>query len=175
MKTLNLKEPDFRMRDVEILVRYFAFRNFGNTYNGNLKQFLDSTCKTLNKTWESQENKLRLQAQLLEGAIDLAFKVFDGRPFRKWDGVAYETRFNRAIFDIVPYFFCFPMIADAVSSKDYKAIESAFKDLCENDSNFVRSVETTTKSKATTALRFATWAKELRQLLKINVESPIAE
>ena len=34
---LKIKKPDFRMRDVELLVRYFAFKNFLGLYNGDLK------------------------------------------------------------------------------------------------------------------------------------------
>ena len=50
---LGLKDDtvDFRMRDTELLLRYFAFKNFINKYTGNLKSFLDSTCYLLNKAW----------------------------------------------------------------------------------------------------------------------------
>jgi hypothetical protein len=44
---LKLKEPDFRMRDVELVLRYFAYRNFAAQYDGNLKKFLDSTTEML--------------------------------------------------------------------------------------------------------------------------------
>src|SRR5579883_3474252 len=37
-KALHLTNPDFRMRDVELLVRYFAYQNRLNDYPGNLKE-----------------------------------------------------------------------------------------------------------------------------------------
>jgi hypothetical protein len=48
-KVLNLKNPDPRMDDVELLIRYFAFKNFSDKYTGKLKQFLDDTCESLNE------------------------------------------------------------------------------------------------------------------------------
>ena len=50
---LGLKDDtvDFRMRDTELLLRYFAFKNFINKYTGNLKSFLDYTCYLLFKAW----------------------------------------------------------------------------------------------------------------------------
>lgn len=56
-KMLNIKKPDFRMRDVEILIRYFSFAMFAKDYSGSMQQFLDNSCNKLNKTWY---NKNRL-------------------------------------------------------------------------------------------------------------------
>ena len=36
------------MRDAELLVRYFGFKNYLTDYKGNLKVFLDDTCAPLN-------------------------------------------------------------------------------------------------------------------------------
>ena len=44
---LKITKPDYRMRDVEIVVRYFAFKNFIKKYRGNLKEFLDNTCEAV--------------------------------------------------------------------------------------------------------------------------------
>ena len=63
---LGLKDDtvDFRMRDTELLLRYFAFKNFIDKYTGNLKSFLDSTCYLLNKAWlENLEKKEDLENQ----------------------------------------------------------------------------------------------------------------
>jgi hypothetical protein len=48
---LGITEPDFRMRDVEILLRYLAFSYFISSYRGNLKKFLDDTCQYFNNSW----------------------------------------------------------------------------------------------------------------------------
>ena len=40
-RILGVNKPDFRMRDAELLLRYYAFRNFLSEYKGSMKDFLD--------------------------------------------------------------------------------------------------------------------------------------
>jgi len=93
------------MRDVELLVRYYAFRNHISSYAGSLKEFLDETCKDFNRRWKQEEQQIRTQAEDLESAIRASFKIFESHAFRKWDGTSFEKRFNRAVFDVMVYYF----------------------------------------------------------------------
>lgn len=52
LKYIFPKQPDFRMRDNQLLLKYVAFQYFLPAYRGSLKAFLDETCKKLNKAWE---------------------------------------------------------------------------------------------------------------------------
>lgn len=45
MKMLNNKTADSGMKDVELALRYFAFKFNISSYHGNLKNFLDNTCE----------------------------------------------------------------------------------------------------------------------------------
>ncbi|MFN9398756.1 MAG: DUF262 domain-containing protein, partial [Dolichospermum sp.] len=47
-KIFKSSNPDYRMRDVELLLRYIGFHYFLSDYRGNLKEFLDMTCERLN-------------------------------------------------------------------------------------------------------------------------------
>ena len=84
-RTLGRTQPDFRMRDVELLVRLYAFANFSPEYRGNLKDFLDDACEKLNAEWANKTDQLVQQAFEFEVGIRFSFEIF-GRPFRKWDG-----------------------------------------------------------------------------------------
>jgi hypothetical protein len=53
-RLLGIKKPDPRMRDAELVIRYFAFRNFLQT-TGNLKPLPDSTAKHFNVVWQSEQ------------------------------------------------------------------------------------------------------------------------
>jgi hypothetical protein len=170
-RTLGLDKPDFRMRDVELLVRYFAFKNYISTYAGSLKDFLDETCNDFNKRWRQEEQKVRKQAEDLEAAIQAAFKIFDGHAFRKWDGTTFEKRFNRAVFDVFVYYFSDVKIrSKAVAAK--QKVKGAFQKLCESDSDFLKSVETTTKSKDATSTRFTKWGRSLSKAIGAQVTTP---
>jgi hypothetical protein len=102
---LGILKPDFRMRDVELFVRYIAFQYSLNTYNGNLKTFLDNECKRLNSRWTTDESDIRHKAEQMEAAIKASYDIFGDKTFRKYDGHIYETRFNRAVFDIITFYF----------------------------------------------------------------------
>jgi hypothetical protein len=58
-KLLGRTTPDPRMRDVELLVRYLAFRRFLPIYAGRMKEFLDRTCLALNSDWDQQETSVK--------------------------------------------------------------------------------------------------------------------
>jgi hypothetical protein len=170
-KILKLKKPDFRMRDIELLVRYIAFRNFVPSYTGNLKGFLDDACEKLNRNWKANQVMIQKQAADFEDAVSLAFEVFEGYPFRKWEEGQYESRFNRAIFDVVVYFFADRRIRKAARANQDNVL-GAFKKLCTQDSSFIRAVESTTKSKSATATRFNHWAEALGRAIGSNVAPP---
>ena len=95
MDMLKIKKPDFRMRDVELVVRYYAFRNFLANYTGDLKAFLDETCEVLNKNWDKNEVILKKQASELEKAIEITEQIFGKYAFRKWNGVDAHVNCRR--------------------------------------------------------------------------------
>jgi hypothetical protein len=170
-RALNITKPDFRMRDVELLVRYYAYKNFITNYSGNLKEFLDETCKQLNSQWKKRESEIREQAEQLERAITSTFTIFGrGFGFRKWDGQNFERRFNRAAFDIMVYYLSQKAARKKALSMKHE-VKTAFQQLCADNSLFLRSLETTTKSIEATSVRFSRWGRALRNL-GIQVQIP---
>jgi hypothetical protein len=169
---LKISKPDFRMRDAELVIRYFAFRNFLPAYRGNLKAFLDKTCSSLNKDWESFEGTAKSQLRDMETALQASFEIFGtDNAFRKWSGGKYEGRFNRAIFDAMIFYLSDSAVAGrAVAAR--KGIESDFKSLCESNQQFVKSIEATTKSLDATANRLQIWGDTLSRRLKLNLRIP---
>jgi hypothetical protein len=167
---LNLRQPDFRMRDVELVLRFFAYRIFAREYSGDLKKFLDETTKKLNINWESRSEDLQSVALDLDQALITTESIFGKDQFRKWNGSNYERRINRAVFDIMTYYFSIEEIRIAAAKKSDE-IKSAFEKLCKNDQDFLTSLETTTKSTEANKTRFGKWANKLSEILGFNVPS----
>lgn len=164
-RVLGIDAPDFRMRDVELLVRYFAFARFLKTYSGDLKDFLDETCKQLNAAWKTDEASIRNDAASADAAIEATYEIFGRSAFRRWNGKAYEPRFNRAVFDAMIFFFREPSLRDAAQAKR-DGVVSAFKALMTKDPKFVEAVLTTTKSTNATSYRLKAWGGALGRVLK---------
>lgn len=169
---LKITKPDYRMRDVELLIRYLAFKNFLEGYTGNFKEFLDRTCKTFNNEWKSSESLLSQQVEDFEQAYLTICSIFSSKnAFRKWKGTSYEARFNRAIFDIMIFYFSRPEIRQASSGKE-KLLEQRFKELCVDDFKFLGSIERSIKNLESVQIRFSAWAKALNEILSLTLPLP---
>lgn len=174
-KMLGLQTPDFRMRDVEMVIRFFAFRYFIEQYDGNLKNFFDTTVKILNTDWNNRMERINEDSVQLEQAIRLTFQIFGERDaFSKWNGTNFQGKFNRAVFDIITFYFSKPVIRDLAEGHLSDILE-AFKELSTNDESFRNSIEQTTKSLQNTGYRFKTWGERLATILHQNIEIPVLQ
>ena len=170
---LNLTKPDYRMRDVEMVIRYFTNKYFLKNYNGNLKKAFDDTVNNLNKKWEESEVQIKADAIRLNEAIDFTISLYGNKKnaFSKWTGDSFQGNFNRAVFDIMVYYFSnSAILGESIGKKD--EILQSFKNLCENDADFITSFEHTTKSIENTFKRITTWGEALAEILETEVEVP---
>ncbi len=170
-KYLRIQAPDFRMRDVELLVRFYAFEIFIDMYTGNLKWFMDMTCKTLNARGDTSRDLIMSKADEMELAIETTFEIFgDEGAFRKWDGDKYQNRRNRAVFDIMLFYFSKKEIRDRALVHRALTVE-AYQKLC-GSSDFVRTLEATTKSMTATQYRLTAWGEALSAAIDFPITLP---
>jgi hypothetical protein len=160
------------MRDAELLTRWYAFAHYASEYTGDLKQFLDKTCETLNDQWQDVEQQLLEELTQFEASITTTFNIFGKHAFRKWTADGYERLFNRAIFDIMTYYFARADVRAAAEAHAAE-VEQAFRTLCETDQDFLASIERTTKSIGATSYRMHSWATKLAQITNLDIASPL--
>ena len=171
-KALGLTNPDFRMRDVEILIRFLAFVDSIDTYNGNLKDFLDSLCKRFNEEWGTREQEIRKLAKECDHAIETTIDIFASSAFKRWRTPnGFENRFNRAVFDIMTYYFRDTEIGK-LASQNRERVINGFKDLCTTDDLFNEALQSTTKSISATFHRLRKWGETLQTILGCEVPIP---
>src|SRR5258708_37710095 len=91
-------------------------------------------------------------------------------PSESTTGHNYETRFNRAVFDILIYYFSDEAVRKSALAKKAK-VKSVYEALS-NNSAFIKSLETTTKSVDATRTRFLTWGQTLGKALGVKVTLP---
>lgn len=166
---LNLTQPDFRMRDAEIMLRFIAYRNFMGNYGGNLKNFLDEATRMLNLDWNARQNEIAGQVHEMDSALAFTRQVFGDKCYlRKWNGNEFEGRKNRAVFDIMLHYFSHPFVRDALEGKAGDIVQR-FKDLCVDNEDFRQALETTTKSMGANRFRFNIWGAELEAMTNIDL------
>jgi len=160
---LKLSEPDFRMRDIDLVIRYYAFRNYVHEYRGDYKSFLDETCEYFNKDWVKKETLVKNQSEQLNSAIKLSTEIFGkDHVFRRWNGKKYEPRMNRAIFDVMVYYFTTAK-DNKIFSKHKKPIKDKFNDYCVDNERFIKSISSNTNNLIETSTRFVLWGKVLQK------------
>ncbi|MFD8821158.1 DUF262 domain-containing protein [Streptomyces sp. NPDC059605] len=164
---LGIEEPDYRLRDAELLLRSIAFCSFLPRYKGNLKKFLDSTTRSLNSNWShSLESELDHIVQEIEDAIKATYEIFGVSAFQRFDDGQATGRFNRAVYDVMVTILRFPDARrEAVERRDI--VKAAFINLFEEDREFDRWTEATTKNRDAVLGRIRKWGKELGRLTSI--------
>lgn len=169
-KMLRTKEADPRMRDIELALRYYAFKYFITSFDGNLKEFLDYTCEQLNKRWADESDIFKADFSQLEKSINFAYELMENdSPFSRLSDGGTANRFNRSIYELFCFYFSDPIIREAI--RDKKAnFQEEFKSL-NSDPAFISAVSDTTKSPEKVVARFSLFAAILMKLGCYNVKS----
>lgn len=169
-KMLKTKVADPRMRDIELALRYYAFKYFITSFDGNLKEFLDFTCEQLNRRWDAESDIFEADFEQLEDAIEFAYELMDNdSPFSRLSENSNANRFNRSIYELFCYYFTDKIIRNTVSGKK-EEFRRKFKELNINPA-FVSAVSDTTKSPEKVVARFTLFAQILKDLGCDNVMS----
>lgn len=161
-KMLNNTQPDKRMRDVELALRYFGFKYYITDYKGNLRDFMDSTCEKLNQAWAEKEDEIREDFLQLEKAIKFVFSLFPIHPFGRYSDGKSSRSFNRCIFELFSFYFSRKDIRDRVR-KNKDKFKNEFISL--NDkAEFSQSLEAYPKQTDKVVSRFNQFADLLISL-----------
>ena len=164
---LSRRTPDPRMRDVELLVRHLAFRNFLPMYKGRMKPFLDETCETLDEDWNKRKGRLRAQVRSFEAAIKCLREILGPKMVaRKPDSAS----FNRAIFDALAYYAWRKSVRVAMFENQQK-VKQAYERLFNNE-EFLEAIESDTAGTPHTVDRIRIWGQALHEELGIELKIP---
>jgi hypothetical protein len=177
-KIFKSSYPDFRMRDTDILLRYVAFHYYLSDYRGDLKKFLDNACVSLNARWDQNSEEIKNIIDQFEKAVQTTINIFGEKNFsRLWlpESATYRSQFNRAILDVMVFYFCDDLIR-AAAEKNKEQVEEAFKSLCRTAvDRFKNAVLISTNTKQSTYDRFHLWGQALSKVLDINFNIPQME
>ncbi len=164
---LSRSTPDPRMRDVELLVRYLAFRRFLPTYTGRMKEFLDVTCQKLNDGWPAGEVGIREDLTDFDLGVEALIAIFTKELLARKPN---SRPFNRAIFDVLIFYASDQKIRDAMVATP-EAVKEAYAVCLRNDA-FMDAVESDTAGIPHTQDRLAIWGSALRDAIKVDFNLP---
>ncbi|WP_343618994.1 DUF262 domain-containing protein [Ralstonia sp.] len=172
-KILGLSGPDFRMRDVDLLLRMIAFLTRLHGYRGNLKQFLDDTHDYFNSQWDRERRVVEVLVDRIEDGLGFLASCF-GDPKkvgRRWLDGAFEAPVNRAVLDVQIASALDDSVRRAVDAKQLD-LRTIFTTVCEEDAAFVQAISGTTKSLTAIRTRYLVWQRAIQRHLGQPVNFP---
>lgn len=146
-RVMKLTEADKRLRDVEVLLRLISFLQSANEYKGNLLKFLDSTMSDYNRKWSEQEANIEESTKQIFDTISLLKDIFGDfdKVGRKYKEGQIEQRFNRVLLEVEVFYFRH-LLGHELRSEDNARFIDSFMKLCDSDSQFMSSLEGSTKN-----------------------------
>lgn len=165
-RVLGLKSLDKRMRDAELLVRYYSFKYYRESYEGKINEFFNTTCEKLNSEWSTKSETIKKDAAEMEKAIEFIFDKFGYDAFHVYfvkDDEEYFGPFNRPMFDLMTTVFSSQDNRDRINDNniDLKAFTI---NLFKTNKTFSEAFLPTTHSKEKTNSRF----DEFKSALKLT-------
>ena len=169
MHICGFKAADKRMRDVDLVLRFIAFRHYSYLkYKPPIKSFLNTVARELKNISDADLIKLK---KSFRNACQNIRSLLDTNSFRTFYAGAkdnpeghWEIKFNFSLFDILMYTF-----AEADKNQVYAnldCIRESFIDLMTTDENFIKSIEISTSSIQAVKQRFDIWRLRLDQIFE---------
>lgn len=171
---LGLGGPDFRMRDVDLLLRTIAFMRGLATYKGNLKPFLDDVHDYLNSNWADESDSVEDLVSRVEEGLAFLIECFgDARAVgRRFSKGTFDGPVNRAVLDVQLASALEPRVRAAVAAGEIDLV-SEFIQVSETNPDFSKAISGTTKSIAAIRARFGIWRQHLEKVIGTELTFPV--
>nr|WP_312660626.1 DUF262 domain-containing protein [Stenotrophomonas geniculata] len=170
-EVLRLKGPDKRLRDAEIVLRYMAVSMYGEQYRGSLTPFLDDAAEYINASWEYLEPEVRELFNAMNDATSALLDKFGKkRVGRKVTEAGWESRFNRALFEVQVYYFARISRAD-LSGVSSQTVQEEFARFCSSSRKFRDAIEATTKNPRKYRARYELFQDFVNELFGTSIDS----
>lgn len=172
-KVMNLKEPDKRLRDVEVLLRCMSFLKYAFMYKGNLLRFLDDTTRHFNKHWSDEEKTIKNLKERVMLAIKKLYIVFGSYDdiARKYKNGDKFKQFNRVIFEVLVFFFD-KINMDKLIAENNQRFKDLYKELFAKDTDFQATIDGSTKNMDNYKIRYSRIQDIVNDAYDVNITSP---
>jgi len=176
MYLLRLRNPERRMKDIELVLRFAAFYHLTYlNYKPPMKKFLNNDMEKYQHISESETAELKTA---FKNTIMIIKSLFDNHAFKRFykgddknpNGHWEPKKFNASLYDILMYSF-----AKEDKNKVYQQLDSireALIYLMTSDQEFIDAIELSTSSAQAVTKRFDKWRLMLQDIIGIAQKEP---
>ncbi len=172
-QVMTIKEPDKRLRDVEVLLRCMSFLKYAKDYKGNLLQFLDNTTRVFNKLWKTEETAIKALERKVMDTIHKLIEVFGACDIvaRKYKNGERNKQFNRVLLEVLVYFFD-KVDKTKLTRENNHNFVLAYKKLFEVDTDFQATIDGSTKNMENYKIRYSRIQDIVNEVYGLKLVSP---
>lgn len=175
-KLLNVKNPSWRMWNVEKVLRFIAlYERSYIKYKSPMKSFLNDFMEKERKMNSLDASAIR---KAFSNAIHVTQSIFGEHSFRRYysggrdnkNGYWEPRKFNLSLFDV-----CMVLFADADKNQVYRHLDrlrEGFIDLMTSEDDFITAIERSTGSTNAVHTRFDKWRHRMEDILKNDEAQP---
>lgn len=173
---LEIKKPEKRMRDVELVLRFAAFyHNTFINYKPPIKKFLNNDMEKYRNISDQDALKLReafkntvsiIKSFLGEHAFKRFYSGNESQPNGYWE----KKKFNASLYDIM--MDTFARIDKNQAMQNLDTMREAYINLMTSDQQFIDSIELSTSSTQAIHMRFTKWRNILDSIFSITQKEP---
>ena len=172
-QVMTIKEPDKRLRDVEVLLRCMSFLKYAKDYKGNLLQFLDNTMHIFNVLWKTEETEIKALERKVMDTIYKLIEVFGACDIvaRKYKNGEQNKQFNRVLLEVLVYFFD-KVDETKLTEENNRNFVLAYKKLFEVDTDFQATIDGSTKNMENYKIRYSRIQDIVNEVYGLKLVSP---
>ena len=172
-QVMTIKEPDKRLRDVEVLLRCMSFLKYAKDYKGNLLQFLDNTMRIFNDLWTTEETDIKALERKVMDTIYKLIEVFGACDIvaRKYKNGEQNKQFNRVLLEVLVYFFD-KVDKTKLTEENNHNFVLAYKKLFEVDADFQATIDGSTKNMENYKIRYSRIQDIVNEVYGLKLVSP---
>lgn len=173
---IGLEQPDKRMKDIELVVRFSAFYHYSYmNYKSPIKNFLNNECAKYQNISDKEAEELR---KAFKNAIYIIKSLFDNNAFKrlyrgdannpngKWGG----SHFNASLYDV--YMDYFARADKNLIFNHLDKIREAIIDLMATNNDFIESIEIGTSAEKRVKKRFDVFRNTINSILENTTKQP---
>ena len=170
---MKLKEPDKRLRDVEVLLRCMSFIEYSNDYKGNLRQFLDDKTLCFNQRWNNEQSYIEDLKDSVFTSINKLVMVFEtaDKVARKYKNGELMNQFNRVILEVLVYYFN-QIDNELLCKENNEKFIKLYIKLFSDDSEFQATIDGSTKNMENYRIRYLRIQKIINEAYNLNLATP---
>lgn len=168
LNLMKLSKPHNRMRDCELILRFFAFQeNYSEengvitNYKGRMKTYLNDFMRENQRLTEENLDSFKVLFQETMKKVDA---TLGANAFRRFNEEGeYETALNRSLMDII--LVSFSKISHEKLLEKKEEIKKRLKHLMMNDEAFIKGITRATSDKDVVNYRMKAWINELNNIV----------